>query len=86
MTVFAPFPMALLLLFKLLVPFVALAGVSSVINKHLRLPPLSLFLVGSVLSELLTIYVRLFPGLPSFFSRVKLTKIRQPHTVLLPSH
>ncbi|GAA5853534.1 hypothetical protein JCM8547_002496 [Rhodosporidiobolus lusitaniae] len=56
MTVFAPFPMGALLLFKLLIPFVALAAVSSVINRHLRLPPLSLFLVGSVVSEILTIY------------------------------
>ncbi|GAA5892460.1 hypothetical protein JCM6882_005621 [Rhodosporidiobolus microsporus] len=56
MTVFAPFPMGALLLFKLLIPFVALAAVSSVINRHLRLPPLSLFLVGSILSDFLTIY------------------------------
>ncbi|BGP12964.1 hypothetical protein JCM10213_006603 [Rhodosporidiobolus nylandii] len=55
MTVFAPFPMGALLLFKLLIPFVALAGVSSVVNRRLRLPPLSLFLVGSVLSDVLTI-------------------------------
>ncbi|GAA5934260.1 hypothetical protein JCM3775_006952 [Rhodotorula graminis] len=56
MTVFAPFPMGALLLFKLLIPFVALAAASSVINRRLHLPPLSLFLVGSVLSELLTIF------------------------------
>ncbi|BGP44907.1 Glycosyl phosphatidyl inositol anchor synthesis [Rhodotorula kratochvilovae] len=55
MTVFAPFPMGALLLFKLLIPFVALAAVSSVINRRLHLPPLSLFVVGSLLSELLTI-------------------------------
>ncbi|BGP04992.1 Glycosyl phosphatidyl inositol anchor synthesis [Rhodotorula toruloides] len=55
MTVFAPFPMGALLLFKLLIPFVALSAVSSAINHHLRLPPLSLFLVGSILSEILTI-------------------------------
>ncbi|GAA6047864.1 hypothetical protein JCM3770_004680 [Rhodotorula araucariae] len=56
MTVFAPFPMGALLLFKLLIPFVALAAVSSVINRRLHLPPLSLFVVGSLLSELLTIF------------------------------
>ncbi|GAA6035289.1 hypothetical protein JCM8097_008800 [Rhodosporidiobolus ruineniae] len=56
MTVFAPFPMGALLLFKLLIPFVALAAVSSVINRQLRLPPLSLFLIGSVLSDILTIF------------------------------
>ncbi|GJN91719.1 hypothetical protein Rhopal_004742-T1 [Rhodotorula paludigena] len=55
MTVFAPFPMGALLLFKLLIPFIALAAVSSVINRRLHLPPLSLFLVSSVLSEILTI-------------------------------
>ncbi|GAA5985917.1 hypothetical protein JCM11641_004827 [Rhodosporidiobolus odoratus] len=55
MTVFAPFPMGALLLFKLLIPFVALSAVSSVINRRLRLPPLGLFLVGSGLSEVLTI-------------------------------
>ncbi|GAA5887546.1 hypothetical protein JCM5296_002613 [Sporobolomyces johnsonii] len=55
MTVFAPFPMGALLLFKLLIPFVALAAISSAINRQLRLPKLALFLVGSVLSELLTI-------------------------------
>ncbi|BGP29066.1 Glycosyl phosphatidyl inositol anchor synthesis [Rhodotorula toruloides] len=55
MTVFAPFPMGALLLFKLLIPFVALSAVSSAINHHLRLPPLSLFLVSSILSEILTI-------------------------------
>ncbi|BGP21861.1 phosphatidylinositol glycan, class N [Rhodotorula toruloides] len=55
MTVFAPFPMGALLLLKLLIPFVALSAVSSAINHHLRLPPLSLFLVSSILSEILTI-------------------------------
>lgn len=47
-----------LLLYKLLIPFVALAAVSSVINRRLHLPPLSLFLIGSFLSEILTITVR----------------------------
>jgi phosphatidylinositol glycan class N len=46
-----------LLLYKLLIPFVALAAVSSVINRRLHLPPLSLFLIGSFLSEILTITV-----------------------------
>ncbi|KWU43661.1 PigN-domain-containing protein [Rhodotorula sp. JG-1b] len=55
MTIFAPFPMGALLLYKLLIPFVALAAVSSVINRRLHLPPLSLFLIGSFLSEILTI-------------------------------
>ncbi|GAA5965459.1 hypothetical protein JCM21900_006306 [Sporobolomyces salmonicolor] len=55
MTVFAPFPMGALLLFKLLIPFVALSAISSAINRQLRLPNLALFLVGSVLSEMLTI-------------------------------
>ncbi|GAA5866720.1 hypothetical protein JCM3774_001969 [Rhodotorula dairenensis] len=55
MTVFAPFPMGALLLYKLLIPFVALAAVSSVINRRLHLPPLSLFLIGSFLSEILAI-------------------------------
>ncbi|GAA5979983.1 hypothetical protein JCM10908_001489 [Rhodotorula pacifica] len=55
MTVFAPFPMGALLLYKLLIPFVALAAVSSVINRRLHLPPLSLFLIGFLLSEILTI-------------------------------
>lgn len=52
-----------LLLYKLLIPFVALAAVSNVINRRLHLPPLSLFLMGSLLSEILTITVR-----PSFCS------------------
>ncbi|GAA5831484.1 hypothetical protein JCM11251_004040 [Rhodosporidiobolus azoricus] len=56
MTVFAPFPMGSLLLFKLLIPFIALAAVSSVINRHLRLPPLSLFLVSSIFSDILVIW------------------------------
>ncbi|GAA5962065.1 hypothetical protein JCM3765_005508 [Sporobolomyces pararoseus] len=55
MTVFAPFPMGALLLFKLLIPFVALSAVSSAINRKLRLPHLGLFLVSSVLVEILTI-------------------------------
>ncbi|GAA6007215.1 hypothetical protein JCM11491_003047 [Sporobolomyces phaffii] len=55
MTVFAPFPMGALLLFKLLIPFVALSAVSSAINRKLRLPYLGLFLVTSVLAEFLTI-------------------------------
>ncbi|GAA5876187.1 hypothetical protein JCM16303_007050 [Sporobolomyces ruberrimus] len=55
MTVFAPFPMGALLLFKLLIPFVALSAVSSAINQRLRLPYLGLFLVSSVLVEFLTI-------------------------------
>lgn len=46
-----------LLLYKLLIPFVALAAVSSVINRRLHLPPLSLFAIGSLLSEVLTITV-----------------------------
>lgn len=55
MTIFAPFPMGALLLFKLLIPFVALSAVSSAINRKLRLPHLGLFLVSSVLVEILTI-------------------------------
>ncbi|GAA5922242.1 mannose-ethanolamine phosphotransferase MCD4 [Sporobolomyces koalae] len=62
MTVFAPFPMGALLLFKLLIPFLALSAVSSAINRKLRLPYLGLFLVSSVLVEFLTI---------TFFFRVK---------------
>ncbi|GAA5896573.1 mannose-ethanolamine phosphotransferase MCD4 [Sporobolomyces salmoneus] len=55
MTVFAPFPMGALLLFKLLIPFVALSAISSTINRTLHLPHLGLFLVTSVLVEFLTI-------------------------------
>ncbi|GAA6064433.1 hypothetical protein JCM10212_006095, partial [Sporobolomyces blumeae] len=55
MTVFAPFPMGALLLYKLLIPFVFLSAVSSLVNDRTRVPRLGLFLVASVLSEVLTI-------------------------------
>ncbi|KAM0793098.1 hypothetical protein ACM66B_000579 [Microbotryomycetes sp. NB124-2] len=53
--VFAPFPMAALLLFKLLTPFVALSAITTVLNRRLRLPPFALFMVASTLSEYLTV-------------------------------
>ncbi|KDE08226.1 hypothetical protein MVLG_01493 [Microbotryum lychnidis-dioicae p1A1 Lamole] len=53
--VFNPFAMALLLLFKLLSPFVALSAITSVLNKQLGLPPFSLFIIASTLSDVLTI-------------------------------
>lgn len=46
---------ALLLLFKLLIPFVALSAVTSVLNHRLRLPPFALFIIASTLSDVLTI-------------------------------
>ncbi|GAA6022972.1 hypothetical protein JCM10207_007734 [Rhodosporidiobolus poonsookiae] len=55
MTVFAPFPMGALLLYKLLLPFFALSAISSTLNRHLRLPPLALSLIGTVLSDILTV-------------------------------
>ncbi|KAL8286582.1 hypothetical protein RQP46_004599 [Phenoliferia psychrophenolica] len=53
--VFMPFPMALLLLFKLLTPFVALSGISSVLNHRLRLPPFALFIIAATLSDALAL-------------------------------
>ena len=53
------------MLFKLLIPFVALSAVSSAINRTLRLPHLGLFLVSSVLVEFLTITVSFWE--PFFF-------------------
>ncbi|KAK4054782.1 Glycosyl phosphatidyl inositol anchor synthesis [Microbotryomycetes sp. JL201] len=53
--IFAPFPMAALLLFKLLTPFVALSSVTTILNHRLRLPPFALFMVASTLSEYLTV-------------------------------
>lgn len=53
--VFAPFPMAALLLYKLLVPFVALSAMFSGLNRRLQLPPFALFLVASTLADVLTL-------------------------------
>ncbi|ORY72728.1 Phosphatidylinositolglycan class N-domain-containing protein [Leucosporidium creatinivorum] len=53
--VFAPFPMAALLLFKLLTPFVALSAVTSVLNHRLHLPLFSLFIIASTLSDYLAL-------------------------------
>lgn len=53
--VFAPFPMAALLLFKLLTPFVALSVVTSALSHQLRLPPFSLFIIASILSDYLAL-------------------------------
>lgn len=47
--------MAVLLLFKIVCPFVALSAVSCVLGRRLRLPPFSLFILASTLSEVLTL-------------------------------
>ena len=46
---------AVLLLFKILCPYVALSAVSSVLGRRLRLPPFSLFILASTLSEVLAL-------------------------------
>ncbi|KAM0748161.1 PigN-domain-containing protein [Meredithblackwellia eburnea MCA 4105] len=54
--IFLPFPMAALLLFKLLTPFVALASITSILNHSLHLPPFSLFLIATTLSDLMALH------------------------------
>ncbi|KAK4058189.1 Glycosyl phosphatidyl inositol anchor synthesis [Microbotryomycetes sp. JL221] len=53
--IFAPFPMAGLLLFKLLTPFVILSSITTLLNRRLNLPPFALFVMSSTLSEYLTV-------------------------------
>lgn len=53
--IFSPFPMALLLLLKLLIPFLVLSMVVTLLNARLRLPPFALFLTASAMAEVLTI-------------------------------
>ncbi|KAF0412018.1 PigN-domain-containing protein [Gigaspora margarita] len=53
-TVFNPFLMGALLVFKILIPFFIVSSVFGVINKSLNLPPFSLFLLVLSTSDIMT--------------------------------
>ncbi|RIB11379.1 putative GPI-anchor [Gigaspora rosea] len=53
-TVFDPFLMGALLVFKILIPFFIVSSVFGVINKSLNLPPFSLFLLVLSTSDIMT--------------------------------
>ena len=53
--IFSPFPMASLLLYKLLIPFFALTSTTTLLATRLALPPFALIIVASILADVLTI-------------------------------
>ena len=54
-TVFSPFIMTVILVFKILIPFFLLSAVFGVLNKSLDLPPFSLFLVVLSTTDIMTL-------------------------------
>ncbi|KAJ1673753.1 Glycosyl phosphatidyl inositol anchor synthesis, partial [Spiromyces aspiralis] len=54
-TVFRPFLMAVILIFKILIPFILLSAVFGVLNQCLNLPPFSLFLVVLSTTDIMTL-------------------------------
>ncbi|KAJ1916040.1 Glycosyl phosphatidyl inositol anchor synthesis [Mycoemilia scoparia] len=55
MTVFRPFLMAIILVFKILIPFFLLSSVFGVLNQSLDLPPFSLFLIVLSTTDIMTL-------------------------------
>lgn len=54
-TIFDPFLMGALLIFKILIPFVIVSSVFGIINKSLNLPPFSLFLLVLSTTDIMTL-------------------------------
>ncbi|KAH9982964.1 Phosphatidylinositolglycan class N-domain-containing protein [Lactifluus volemus] len=54
-SIFSPFLMAALILFKLLAPFVFLSAAFATLNAHLGMPPFALFLVSLSLTDVMTV-------------------------------